>query len=336
MSSCPAGEAQTQERSSPAGVPPHSNVRPGNDEESLRAELVRAVSSGPAGGEEPTAILLVSHGSRAPGWRRMLLDVHAETAEELLALPGVCEVRSAFMEYTEPSIATQLRAFDEAGIGSVIVIPLLLTISDHSFDDIPTICGLADDPERIAELEGERIEIYPARATLHFAPLLDFSGLVRRNLARRVRAILGRPQGGNGSRPANGLVLIGYGSAEFDDEWNRFFTEIRNYAESELGFAATAHGWCGHLVDYRRQPTIDAIESVLARADRAVVVPILVAHDPMFQDRVIGRAVERCPHPERVLYRPDSILPEPEVGRWVIEIAGRMLETASGSRAAAG
>lgn len=336
MSSCPSGAAPSGASATSPDTPKHNNVRPGNDEESLQAELARAVSSGPADGDEPTAILLVSHGSRAPGWRRMLLDVHAETADELLAMPGVCEVRSAFMEYTEPSIATQLRAIDEAGIGSVIVIPLLLTISDHSFDDIPTICGLADDPERIAELESEKIEIYPARATLHFAPLLDFSDLVRRNLARRVRAILGRPQSGDGAAPTNGLVLIGYGSAEFDDEWNRFFTEIRNYAEAELGFAATAHGWCGHLVNYRRQPTIDAIESVLARADRAVVVPILVAHDPMFQDRVIGRAVERCPHPERVLYRPDSILPEPEVGRWVIEIAGRMLETAAGSRATVG
>ena len=335
MSSCPSSATPGDTIAIPTGNPTHNNVRPGNDEESLQAELARAVSSGPAGGDEPPAILLVSHGSRAPGWRRMLHDVHAETADELLALPGVCEVRSAFMEYTEPSIATQLRAFDEAGIGSVIVIPLLLTISDHSFDDIPTICGIAADPERIAELEAEKIEIYPARATLHFAPLLDFSGLVKRNLARRVRAILGRPQAG-GAGPSNGLVLIGYGSAEFDDEWNRFFTEIRNYAESELGFVASAHGWCGHLVSYRRQPTIDAIESVLARADRAVVVPILVAYDPMFQERVIGRAVERCPQPERVLYRPDSILPEPEVGRWVIEIAGRMLETAAGSRAAVG
>jgi hypothetical protein len=139
----------------------------------------------------------------------------------------------------------------------------------HSFDDIPTICGLAADPDRIAELAREKIEIHPARAALSFAPLLDFSGLVRRNLARRVRTILGRRQAASGTRPSDGLVLVGYGSTEFEDEWNRFFAEARGFAEADLGIGATAHAWCGHIVRYRRQPTIDAIEAVLERADRS-------------------------------------------------------------------
>lgn len=270
-----------------------------------------------------TAILLVNHGSRSSVWRRMLLDVHQEASEELLAIPGVGAVRTAFMEYTEPSIASQLRAFDQAGYETVIVVPLLLTISDHSFDDIPAICGRTDDAARIAELEAEKIEIYPARAELDFAPLMDFSGLVQRNVARRFRAITGR-RAEDGSDQRFGLVLVGYGSAEFDDEWNRFFREIRNSVETGLGIDHTAHAWCGHLVNYSREPTIDEIESLLQRVDRVVVIPVLVAYDPMFQDKVIGRAVERCGASERVLYRRDSILPDPEVGRWVVDIAGRM------------
>lgn len=285
-------------------------------------EATRAESVAPEGGGR-TGILLVNHGSRAVGWRQMLLDVHAQAAPELLAIPGVAAVRSAFMEYAEPSIATQLRAFDAAGIETVIVVPLLLTISDHSFDDIPAICGLHDDPERLAQLRKEKIEVYAVAAELRFAPLLDFSDLVRTNLARRVRAIVGRPPAGR-AVPREGLVLVGYGSAEFEDEWTRFFAEARGFAETELGFVASAHAWCGHLVGYRRQPTIDAIEAVLRTADRALVLPLLVAYDPMFQERIIGRAVERCAAPERVLYRPDSILPEPAVARWVVDIARRM------------
>lgn len=298
------------------------------DEHLGRDEVARAESIGAADGGPPTGVLLVNHGSRSPTWRRMLLDVHAEIGDELLALPGVAQVRTAFMEYTEPSIATQLRAFDEAGIETVVIVPLLLTISDHSFDDIPAICGLSDDPECLAQLERERIEVYPARAELRFAPLLDFSDLVRTNLARRIRAIVGRRNGAATGPARDGLVLVGYGSAEFDDEWNRFFSEIRAFAETELGFTATAHAWCGHIVRYRRQPIVDAIETVLQHAERAIVVPILVAYDPMFQERIIGRAVERCPSPDRVAYRPDAILPEPEVGRWVVEIARRMAQSA--------
>lgn len=276
----------------------------------------------PADHTAKTGILLINHGSRSGAWRKLLLDVQREIDGRLLAIPGVAQVRTAFMEYTEPSIATQLKAFDADGIERVIVVPLLLTISDHSFDDIPAICGMSDDPEVLSELADEKIEVYTPKAQLDFAPLLDFSGLVQRNTARRVNSILGRRKGSG--EVSHGLVLVGYGSADFNDDWDRFFAQIRIHAQQELGITETAHAWCGHLVSYSRQPTIDAIESVLQKTDRVILLPILIAYDPMFQDKIIGRAATRCAEPHRVLYRPDSILPEPEVGRWVIEISEKM------------
>ncbi len=291
-------------------------------------QIAAATSIAPGADAGGTAVLLVNHGSHSPGWRRMLLDVHAEVAAEVLELPGVGQVRTAFMEYSEPSIASQLRACDASGVEDVLVVPLLLTISDHSFDDIPTICGVAADPDRVAQLAEEKIEVHRPRAEVRFAPLLDFSDLVKANLARRIRAIVGRREAE--AAPRDGLVLVGYGSAEFEDEWNRFFSETRLFAESELGIAASAHAWCGHIVRYRRQPIVDAIDAVLERAERVIVVPLLVAYDPMFQDRIIGRAVDRCAAPERVLYRRDAILPEPAVGRWVVDACRRL--TASRAR----
>lgn len=329
------GMALPEEVASPAGESTLAdemisiNETDRNDGLSLLEEVEMALSERePADPSAKRGILLVSHGSRSPAWRRLLLDVQREASEDLLRVPGVGAVRTAFMEYTEPSIATQLRAFDEAGFETVLVVPLLLTISDHSYDDIPAICGRSDDPKKIAELRTEKIEIYPARADLDFAPLMDFSGLVQRNVARRVRAITGR-RSEDGSDQRFGVVLIGYGSAEFDDEWNRFFAEVRSSIELELGMSHTAHAWCGHLVSYSREPAMQAIESLLQRVDRAVVIPVFVAYDPMFQEKIIGRAVERGGAPERVLYRRDSILPDPEVGRWVVDIARQM--TASGA-----
>lgn len=276
-----------------------------------------------------TGILLVNHGSRSQAWRRLLLDVHHEVASQLLAIPGVGQVRTAFMEYTEPSIASQLRAFDDEGIERVIVIPLLLTISDHSFDDIPAICGQVEDPGILAELAAEKIEVYAPRASLDFAPLLDFSGLVQRNSVRRIASILGSQDDNQTS--SHGLVLVGYGSAPFNDEWDRFFSQIREHVESELPISQSAHAWCGHLVTYSRQPTIEAINTLLKKVDRVVVLPVLIAYDPMFQDSIIGRAVARCSDPERVDYRPDSILPEPAVGRWVVEIATQLATNTVGA-----
>lgn len=286
-------------------------------------ERNRAVSCGDPSGR--TGILLVNHGSRSPVWRRMLLDVQAEVATELTAIDDVAQVRTGFMEYTEPSIATQLRAFDAAGIERILVVPLLLTISDHSFDDIPTICGQSDNAAQVRSLAEENIEVLRPRARVEFSPLLDFSGLVRTNLARRLREILGD---GNNAGHSTGLVIVGYGSAEYDDDWNRFFSETRAAAEADLGIAVSAHAWCGHLVDYKKEPTMDAINKMLARAERVVVVPQLVSYDPMFQERIIGRAVRESDDPTRVLYSNDAILPEPAVGQWVVRIAKESLARA--------
>lgn len=288
-------------------------------------EAARAQSSIDGATEGGTAVLLVSHGSHSPSWRHMLLDVHGEVAADLLKLDGVSHVRSAFMEYTEPSIATQLKALDAAGAEKVIVIPLLLTISDHSFDDIPVICGQREDAEKAAELIEEQIEIYAPKAELEFAPLLDFTDLVEKNLARRIEQAVGSAQALRADEKSYGLVLVGYGSADFDEQWHAFFNNISRYAEANLGINRSVHAWCGHLVEYSRQPTLDALEAQLETHDRVIEVPIFVAFDEMFHEKIMGRAAERCSAPERVIYTNDSVLPDPEVGRWVVEIAGRMV-----------
>lgn len=261
-----------------------------------------------------TGILLVNHGSHSPTWRRMLLEVQAGVADQLLAIPGVTRVRTAFMEYTEPSIASQLRAFDHEGVERIILVPLLLTVSDHSLDDIPAICGMSHNRGCLSKLEKDKIEVYRPRAELVTTPLLDYPGLASENLVRRVETLL---PGGVGSGDA--VVLVGYGSAEFDDEWTRFFLDLGRHAERTLGLVGSTHAWCGHIARYRREPTVDAIDRMLRVADRVGVIPVLVAYDEMFQDRIIGGAVRRAGEAGRVFYRPDAILPEPAVGRWILE-----------------
>lgn len=324
---CPH-HAAPAEAETPTGAPSREErfrVNHNGVDEAARAQSISETVEP----EGATAVLLVSHGSHSPSWRHMLLDVHREVDEQLLKLPGVAQVRSAFMEYTEPSIATQLKTFDEAGIAKVLVIPLLLTVSDHSFDDIPVICGQREDAEIAAELAEEQIEIYKPQAELEFAPLLDFTDLVEQNLARRIAEHVGSPEQLKSDEKTHGLVLIGYGSADFDDEWHEFFNKINSYAVENLGIDRSVHAWCGHLVSYSREPTSEAIEAILEEHDRAIVVPIFVAFDEMFHDKIMGRAAERCSAPDRVIYTHDSILPDPAVGSWIVRIASDLLTGAS-------
>lgn len=269
--------------------------------------------------ERKTGVLLLNHGSRSATWRQALLDLETKVRPALLTNQAIHGIKTAFMEYTEPSIATRLKEFDAEGFTDVVIVPIFLTVSSHTFDDIPTIIGKKTDPQSLETMKLEKIERYAPRANTVIAPNLDFSGVLKSNVLRRVRALSRNPAD-------EGLVLIAYGDATYEREWAALFDAVGEHVKAGTGIAAHSYGWCGHLVRYDPGKTTEAVEKVLATKARAIVIPVLVAHDETFQIKIIGGGVAKVPdHQQRVAYRPDAILPDPSVEQWVISIATEMV-----------
>lgn len=270
-------------------------------------------------------VLLVSHGSRSATWRAALLALEDRVRSPLLAGHTIQEIKTAFMEYTEPSIATRLREFDAEGFTDVVIVPVFLTVSPHTFDDIPTIIGRKIDPQSLELLKLERIERYTPKAHTVLTPNLDFPDLLKENVLRRVRALSREPA-------EEGLVLIAYGDATYEKEWTALLNTVGDHVKQHTGIDAYSHGWCGHVAHYDPAKTTQAIAEVLQTKQRAVVIPVLVAHDENFQIKIIGNGIAGIPdHQARVVYRPDAILPDAHVEKWVIAIASQ-----SAARIAAG
>ncbi|MCK5907560.1 MAG: CbiX/SirB N-terminal domain-containing protein, partial [Flavobacteriales bacterium] len=156
-------------------------------------------------GEKKVGVLLVNHGSHSEEWRDMLLDVQKNTEERILSNPKISKVLTGYMEYTGPSIADQLKEFDKEGYDEVVIVPLFLTVSSHTESDIQNIVGVKKNPDVIASLKEEEIEIYSPKAKVIMTPLLDFPNLLKKNIARRYKAL------SNGENN-DGLVLVAYGS----------------------------------------------------------------------------------------------------------------------------
>ena len=267
-----------------------------------------------AGGKK-IGVLLVNHGSRSEAWRQTLLDLEAGVREDVLGGGTVEGIKTAFMEYNEPSIATRLKEYDAEGFTDIVVIPIFLTVSPHSFDDIPTIIGQKEDPASMEMLKIEKIERSAPKARIHIAPLLDFTDILQRNVLRRVEAL--STDAGN-----EGLVLIGYGDESYEKEWGELFDEVAEYVKREKGITEHAYGWCGHVARYDPGETTDAINRVLEKKRTAVVIPVLVAFDETFQVKIIGGGVSNVRDPEkRVVYKPDAILPDKNIERWVIDVS---------------
>lgn len=271
-------------------------------------------------GEQKIGVLLVNHGSHSETWRNALLDVEHHVKDDLMKDGNVKGVKTAFMEYNEPSIATRMKEFDKEGYTDVIIIPIFLTVSPHTFEDIPTIVGLKEDPESKEMLQLEKIERYTAKARVHITPLLDFTDILKKNVLRRVKELSKDPDN-------EGLVLIGYGDEDYEKEWIALFNDVAGYVKKEVGISQHSYGWCGHIARYNPEETTKAIDKVLAKKKTAVVVPVLVAHDENFQIKIIGGGISNVKdNKTRVVYKPDAILPDVNVDQWVIDIAAEYVK----------
>jgi CbiX protein len=267
--------------------------------------------------EKKIGVLLVNHGSVAESWRNMLLDVETQVREEVLKNPKISKVTTAFMEYTEPSIATRLKEFDEEGFDEVVLIPIFLTVSSHYSHDIPVICGLQVDPKIQETLKKEKIEVYKAKARVTITPPLDYTTILKKNVERRVNAL--SKDAGN-----EAVLLVAYGDADYNQQWEKMVDEIGKYLKIKTGHESIAYAWCGHLVGYSTDPTLNGIQKLHELEDNVIVIPVLVANDPYFQKDIIQKACDMAEG--KVLYKQDAILPDPNINQWVVDISNQTVE----------
>lgn len=265
-------------------------------------------------------VLLLNHGSRSERWRSNLLDLEENISGKILAIEGIDGVRTAFMEHAEPSIADALETFDRDQYRHIVIIPIFLTIGTHMFDDIPTIIGKKENPASLEKMKLENIERYVPKATTHLAPPLDFSDLMKKNALRRTRALSTEAQ-------EEGLVLVGYGSTAFDEQWTALFNDVGTHVCNETGITAHTIAWCGHIAHYSPDTTTAAVNRILQKKKRAIVIPLLVSSSEQFQGEIIGSGIAKINnHESRVLYKPDAILPDIYLEQWIIDVAREYAE----------
>lgn len=273
----------------------------------------------PTNGEKKVGILLVNHGSHSETWRNMLLDIEENVSKEILSYKGVSGIKTAFMEYNEPSIATQLKWFDDNGYTDVILVPIFLTVSSHYSHDIPVIAGLSSDPKIKESLAKEKIEVYKAKARVTITPPLDFTTLLKKNIARRVEAL-------SKDSDNEAVLLVAYGDEQYNQQWEEMVSEIGKYLKVKTKHETVAYAWCGHIVHYSSDPTTEGIKKLMEFEDNVLVIPVLVANDEHFQGEIIQNGVDAAPNASKVRYKQDAILPDANLNQWVKDITKETLK----------
>lgn len=140
---------------------------------------------------DPTAVLLVSHGSRDPRAAHVVAGLVAAIADSTCR-----EVRAAHLDFTAPTPDVALRDLANDGFGSVRVVPLLFAPGHHVTHDLPLAV--------IASGVTDRMDISVA------PPLLTAGRRVRELL---LRALADRLTQAGADGQVDALVLASAGSS---------------------------------------------------------------------------------------------------------------------------
>ncbi|MBN8280092.1 MAG: CbiX/SirB N-terminal domain-containing protein [Gammaproteobacteria bacterium] len=296
------------------------------------ATLLVACSKAPAPAN-PNAgakvgVLLVAHGSKSATWTGMV-ETLAKGLEASSAKLGVAGTKLAYITESKPSIADEMRAFDQEGYDEVVVTPLLIGNESERINTyVHYLAGIRSEARVIKQLKNEGYDIYYPRARVSLTPALSESDALKKNILRRVLALKGE-----GSGEDLGVVLVGYGDKVFGQQMEGYMTAIGRYLKIKSDIDTVAFAFCGNLVDYSGEPVVKVINEVLELEDEVLVVPVLLGVDEMLQTNTIQAAINAIPTSSKVRYQPDAVLPDPEVTEWLGEKIAEAVQRSRGAGA---
>ena len=289
------------------------------------ATLLTACDSGPAPvdpSEVSVGVLLIAHGSESSEWTGQIETLAAEVSEEILASLDVDDVRLAYIDVSKPNIATQMRAYDDAGYDEVVVVPLLIAVeSTRANKYMQYLVGVRSDAGQMKQLEKEGFEVYYPLARISMTPSLNEGNALKKNVLRRVLALQGDDSGDD-----MGVLLVGYGDQAYGQQMQEIMEGLGRYLKIKSEIDTVGYAFAGDLVDYSGEPIVKAIHEILDLEEEVLVVPVLLGVDELMQVNTIAAAVNAIPTSSRVRYTPDSVLPDPKVNEYVVRIVREGVE----------
>ncbi len=80
-------------------------------------------------------LILLAHGSRDPLWRKPIEAV----ASQIRNIAPAVHVRCAYLELTEPDLASSVDELAALNVPSITVMPLFLGVGKHAREDLPRL-----------------------------------------------------------------------------------------------------------------------------------------------------------------------------------------------------
>ncbi len=222
--------------------------------------------------QEKMGLLIIAHGSPSKQWNQAIIDLGNNTKSLLEEKKlNILEVRIAFMEFTEPSIATVIKQMEDDGITKIYALPLFIAPSGHSFYDIPTILGLYYDKKMYDTLKEEGIKIVDTNAKITLGPSLNYGKVIQEILLDKVKELSQYPKD-------EAVIILAHGDNEFFPFWETLSNKTGNFILGNTGIEYFDKAF----VEMGQSFAVDGVRAILKASKnkkRVIVVGMYMSID---------------------------------------------------------
>jgi len=277
--------------------------------------------------QEKYGLIIIAHGSPMPQWNEPVLKIEKEV-KTLMSQNGnnqFSAIRVAFMEFTEPSINTVIKDFENIGIDRVYAIPLLIAPSGHSLFDIPTILGLYSEKDIINEIKSEGTDIVNTNMKITIGPTLNNSDILKISMLDRVKELSSTPD-------SEGLVLLAHGDENFEPIWASMCREVGYYVCAKTGIEYFDYAF----VEVGQSFATEGVSTILEATEKKEKIIVVGLYLSMGVERMantsasfmMGKKTEtkKLFADKNILFAKRGILPDKRISEWIVEIAIEWVE----------
>ena len=281
-----------------------------------------------SGIQAKTALLIVAHGSPMESWRKPVLDLEPMVKQQLAngKLKGIDLVKVALMEYTEPSVASMVKACEAEGADSIFALPIFIAPSGHTEEDLPNILGQKYNPYVREELAEEKTEMVKSKLPIVLGPTFYYSYVLEKVMAQRVKSF---------SKDAanEAVIFLAHGDEERIGFWKSLLGNVSKYVKENCGVTYVD----GELIEMGHNfgnELMPLLEKAAQTKKRIFVQGIYLTSD-------VKRMADRHKMQERqadlvkargveIVYSNEGILPASSdlVTDWVVEQTAQWLHSA--------
>ncbi len=291
------------------------------------------LASPPLGFAETSAgLVIAAHGSPSPAWsaRAAGLDEDVTQIIERKGAPFTA-IKTAFLEFNQPSLAEAVRDMHDRGCDQIVVMPLFIGRSGHVLCDIPAVLGLYSTPDMTETLREENAEIILPSVPVTIGPTLSESDLLALSILDRVREISTDPEN-------EALVLFAHGCEQMPAHWENLMNRITHFVCGKTGISTAYSGFIEVGQSYEAEG-LPLIRQAADEKERVLVVGSYIALSPKkIHQRWTARHEEESAEildrmgmtelleTNRIVFSERSFLPDTRLAEWIVDRATEIVE----------